>query len=305
MAIENKKYRDTVFRMLFNSKEHLLELYNALNGTSYTNPNDLTITTLKGNTYLDMRNDVSFILDFELNLYEHQSTICPNLPLRYLYYIAASYRKLVPKKNTYADAMLKIPTPRFIVFYNGKDPMEDYVVYKLSDMFEKKTKSPALDLTVIAYNVNEGHNPEIMNACSTLKGYSLFVSKVRKYTHKAEKNYYSSNQISVNLLNKNSDIYKALVSSAVSLAIDECIQEDILKDFFLTYRQEVIAMSLYECTAEEIMQVREEEKYEIGQQEINDLYAWLFANGRGADVQRAVTDKAYREKLKKEFKSAQ
>ena len=140
---------------------------------------------------------------------------------------------------------------------------------------------------------------------NTLKGYSLFVSKVRKYIQEAEKNQGTGNLKSKKPSAKNNDLYKAFIASAVSRAIDECIQEDILKDFFLTYRQEVIAMSLYECTAEEIMQAREEEQYEIGQNELDDLYAWLFANGRGADVQRAVTDKVYREKLKKDFKDAQ
>ena len=31
----NRHYKDRVFRMIFNSREKLLELYNAMNGTDY------------------------------------------------------------------------------------------------------------------------------------------------------------------------------------------------------------------------------------------------------------------------------
>ncbi len=133
MQIENQKYKDTVFRMLFNNKLNLLELYNAINGTNYTNPDDLTITTLNGETFLKVKNDLSFIINLELNIFEHQSTPCPNIPLRNLYYLAATLKEKFPTEKIYSPAMVKIPVPKFIVFYNGTSPMNDKVIYRLSD----------------------------------------------------------------------------------------------------------------------------------------------------------------------------
>ena len=188
MPIENQKYKDTVFRMLFNNKIHLLELYNAMNNTHYTNPDDLTITTLSGETFLKMKNDLSFLIEFELNIFEHQSTPCPNIPLRDLYYLAANLKDLIPNEKLYGPTIVNIPAPRFFVFYNGITSMEDKVTYRLSDMFAKKVESPSVELTVTALNINNGHSKELMEACKALKGYSIFVDKVRKYKSKQRLN---------------------------------------------------------------------------------------------------------------------
>ncbi len=128
-----------------------------------------------------MKNDVSFILDYEINLYEHNSTPCPNIPLRFLLYISSSYKKLIPLKDTYKNTPIKIPVPRFFVFYNGTAPLPDQFEYRLSDLFFKETANPSLELKATVLNVNEGHNKELMESCKTLNEYSIFVSKVRKY----------------------------------------------------------------------------------------------------------------------------
>ncbi len=305
MQIENKNYKDTVFRLLFNNKEHLLELYNALNATTYNNPEDLKITTLDGHTFFTMKNDVSLVLDFELNLYEHQSTICPNIPLRDLYYVSELLLKLVPRTLTYRSEIIQIPTPRFFVFYNGTTPVEDKVIYNLSDMFSQHADIPSMDLSVIAYNINAGHNISLLNACKTLKGYSISVSKVRKYKQETEDRYNMNNPVPLkNLVNKE-DILKKIISSAVSKAIDECIQENVLKDFFLTCRQEVIDMSYSECTAEEQLQIIANDSYETGynnaSKRINGLYSWLLSNNRYSDIQKAIKDSDYLTQLFKEY----
>ena len=116
----NKKYKDTVFRLLFgNNRKELLELYNAVNGSHYTDQEALTINTLEDAIYLGMRNDVSFVFQDFLSLYEHQSTLNPNLPLRDLFYVADLYQAMVSGRNIYGSKKLLIPTPRFVVFYNG------------------------------------------------------------------------------------------------------------------------------------------------------------------------------------------
>ena len=112
----NRNYKDTIFRMLFSDRKNLLSLYNAINGTSYMNPEDLEIVTLENAIYMGMKNDLSFIIDTNLFLYEHQSTYTPNMPLRDLFYISAEYQKLVNKKSLYSSALQKISVPNFIVF---------------------------------------------------------------------------------------------------------------------------------------------------------------------------------------------
>ena len=91
----NKKYKDRLFRLIFQDKKDLLELYNAINNSDYTNPEDLTITTIEDVVYMGMKNDLSFLIDDVLNLYEHQSSFSPNLPLRGLFYFSSLYREQI------------------------------------------------------------------------------------------------------------------------------------------------------------------------------------------------------------------
>ena len=95
----NRKYKDTVFRMLFSDKENLLSLYNAINRSVYENPEDLEIVTLENAICMGMKNDLAFIIDTNLFLYEHQSTYNPNMPLRDLLYISAEYQTIVDHKS--------------------------------------------------------------------------------------------------------------------------------------------------------------------------------------------------------------
>ena len=115
----NRNYKDTVFRMLFSDRKNLLSLYNAVNQTDYRNPEELEIVTLENAIYMGMKNDLAFIMDTNLYLYEHQSTYNPNMPLRDLFYICSEYQKLVDKKSLFSSTLQKIPAPNFIEFYNG------------------------------------------------------------------------------------------------------------------------------------------------------------------------------------------
>ena len=121
----NRNYKDTIFRMLFSDRKNLLSLYNAINGTSYENPEELEIVTLENAIYMGMKNDLAFIIGTNLFLYEHQSTYTPNMPLRDLFYISAEYQKLVNKKSLYSSTLQKIPAPNFIVFYNGIEKTDE------------------------------------------------------------------------------------------------------------------------------------------------------------------------------------
>lgn len=89
----NREHKDRLFKFIFQEKKNLLELYNALNASSYNNPDDLEIVTLEDVIYMRMKNDISFILDYQLNLFEHQSSDNQNMPLRGFLYFARQYEK--------------------------------------------------------------------------------------------------------------------------------------------------------------------------------------------------------------------
>ena len=222
----NRNYKDTVFRMLFSDRKNLLSLYNAVNQSNYKNPEDLEIVTLENAIYMGIKNDLAFIMDTNLYLYEHQSTYNPNMPLRDLFYICSEYQKLVDKKSLFSSTLQKIPAPNFIEFYNGSTVISDCTELRLSSAFECLTGEPKLELIVTVLNVNEGHNADLMQHCSMLKEYAQYVARVRHYA---------------------SDMP---LNEAVKHAVDECIREGILAEFLARYRNEVISMSIFEYDKE-------------------------------------------------------
>lgn len=236
----NRKYKDTVFRMLFSDKENLLSLYNAINRSVYENPEDLEIVTLENAIYMGMKNDLAFIIDTNLFLYEHQSTYNPNMPLRDLLYISAEYQKIVDHKSLYSSVLQKIPAPYFIVFYNGTEKEEDRWENSLSEAYENLTGEPKLELKVITLNINEGYNKELMEQCQILREYAQYVGKVRKY-RKVMK-----------------------LDAAVEHAVDECIREGILKDFLQKNRVEVLKVSIFEYDQEEEEKKLRKAEFEAG-----------------------------------------
>ena len=102
LPMPNREYKDTIFRWIFSIIENLLSLYNAVTGKNYQNPEDLDIVTLENAIYMGMKNDLAFVLEMGLYLYEHQSTYNPNIPLRDLFYIASEYQDLVVNVKSYA-----------------------------------------------------------------------------------------------------------------------------------------------------------------------------------------------------------
>lgn len=218
--------KDTVFRMLFNEPERLLQLYNAINGTHYTNPNELTITTLENAIYMTMKNDVSCIIDMRLNLYEHQSSVNPNIPLRDLHYVSDTFLKFHSNDDIYSTRRIQLPNPKFIVFYNGSVKQPARREMRLSDSFTHKEDEPQLELIVTQININPGYNNELLKACPVLGDYSTYVDKVRRYQRDMS------------------------LTDAVDKAVDECIAEGIQVDFFKKNKARVKNMSIYEYDEE-------------------------------------------------------
>ncbi len=238
--MEKSNYKDSMFRMLYLDKRELLSLYNAVNGTEYTDTDSLEINTLQNAIYMNMKNDVSFLFNFQVNLYEHQSTVNPNMPLRDLFYVADLLQNYVKGCNLYARSLIKIPAPRFIVFYNGKEKQPERRVYKLSDAFSKKQEKPELELMVTVLNINAGNNAEILGKCKTLREYMQYIERVRGYAEQMP------------------------IKEAVERAITECIREDILADFLKQNRAEAIKVSIYEYNEEQHLATVRSEGYEDG-----------------------------------------
>ena len=242
VSTANRNYKDTVFRMLFSDKENLLSLYNAVAGRNYKEADQLKIVTLENAVYMGMVNDVAFLVDMGLQLYEHQSTYNPNIPLRNLFYISSEYQILVKDRSIYSSAVQRIPAPKFFVFYNGTEDMEDCRELRLSDAYLTSQDAPDLELKVTMLNVNAGHNRELMEQCRTLREYSQYVERVRKYTAQMELN------------------------EAVELAITECIREGILSDFLSRNRAEVLKVSIFEYDQELEEKKLREAEFEYGRE---------------------------------------
>ena len=184
MKKHSTQYKDSAFRLLFSTPDKLRGLYNALSGSSYGEDTPVVITTLKSVLSLGLRNDVSFtIAGKTIVLIEHQSTINPNMPLRLLLYIAATYEMLIPRKDLYGRRKLKVPWPEFYLFYNGTYAFPDKTVLRLSELFEQAGRAqPSLELEVMAYNINAGHNKRLLKKSRELREYARFVAVVRKKT---------------------------------------------------------------------------------------------------------------------------
>lgn len=224
-------------------EKNLLSLYNAVTGRSYEDAKELEIVTLDNAVYMGMKNDLAFLLDLHISLYEHQSTKNPNMPLRDLFYISLEYQKYVSDKSLYSSALLKIPAPVFIVFYNGAEDMEERTELRLSQAYEHFEGEPNLELKVRVLNINAGHNAELMEQCRMLKEYAQYVARVRGYTASMK------------------------LEEAVRRAIKECIAEGILADFLRKNRAEVEMVSILEYDKEYEEKKLRKAEYEAGEQE--------------------------------------
>ena len=244
-CMANKEYKSDVFSMLLQDKKRAMEIYNAINGTDYDDPELVEMTTLDDKSFsLTVRNDASFILDANLSLYEHQSTYCPNMPLRDLLYFASIIQKQIKaqKRDIYGGRILKIPVPHFVVFYNGKEDAPDQYDLRLSDAFEKETKNPEIELVCHVYNINNGKNVPLLSKCQTLREYMYFVDMVRK-----------NNEISGNL------------EDAIEKAINQCMEENVLRDFLAQHREEVMHVMTLDYTFERRLKMQRAEAIEDGE----------------------------------------
>lgn len=223
----NYQYKDRLFRLLFGSeeyKENILSLYNALNGTEYNDLQNLELYTIDDVIYIRMKNDVAFILDSYLSLWEQQSTYNPNMPVRGLMYFSKMYDKYIESNgfNIYGTKLIKLPTPKYVVFYNGKTVKEDIKVLRLSDAFLKPDDSGNFEWTATMYNLNKGKNDTLLKDCKPLGDYMELNNRI------------------------NSNCQNESIEKAVNDAVDSCIKDGILADFLIAHRAEVLDMCITE-----------------------------------------------------------
>ena len=242
----NRQYQDRLFKAIFGREEHknwLLSLYNALNGSSYTDPSAIEINTIEGIIYVTMKNDISFLIDSQLNLYEQQSSYNPNMPLRGLMYFSQLYQKYISRqrKDIYSCALLKIPTPQFIVIYTGSTELDDVKELKLSDSFEVPDTSGRFEWTATVVNISKGHSRKLLEQCPPLRAYAVYVSRIK-------------GNVAAGMTKED----------AVNEAMEYSIEHNLLNGYFLEQKMEVLNMSLTEFDQEEYDRNRFNDGKEVG-----------------------------------------
>jgi len=251
-----REFKSTVFAKLFSEPEALIELYNALSGSNYNASTKIEINTLEDVLFTDQRNDVSFIIDGKyVLLLEHQSTINANMPLRLLMYIARVFEKITDERAIYHDKLMEIPTPEFIVLYNGLKAFPAEKTLKLSDAYKGKDKSAEkfgnLELTVRVLNINPGYNDDLLQKSKTLNGYSAFIERIRSSQSKGFK-----------------------LQEALKEAINWGMRQDILLSFLAEHGAEVSSMIQGQKFNIDIAkEVWQEEAREDGYEEAFELFA--------------------------------
>ncbi|MBQ1688886.1 MAG: hypothetical protein II073_06380 [Lachnospiraceae bacterium] len=249
MTETNKNYKDRLFRRIFKEKENILALYNAMNHSNYTDLDQLEILDNENDViYLNYKGDVSFIIDPCLFLYEHQSSYNPNMGVRGLIYFAQMYNSYMEKHNLnrFGSKLLRLPVPKFVVFYNGTTWQEEETEIRLSDCFARSAGEPCVEVVAKMININYGKNKELMEHCKPLRDYAIFVNTVRCYVQTME------------------------LRLAVTKAIDDCIKQDCLKEFLIKYRSEVLELMMDSYSLENYQKIVEYEKHEL-EGKINEL----------------------------------
>jgi hypothetical protein len=241
-----RNIKDSLFVSLFTNEEAARELYNAICDAHYGPEMPVTITTLDDVLYRGIKNDLSFTVgDVYMALFEQQSSFSCNLPLRVLLYIARMYERLIPNKEVHKDKLLKIPRPRPVVLYTGRDRTksamtQDRVTLRLSDAF-KGEPSPfgSLELEVLVLNLTPGHNEDLLQRSPRLYGYMAFITQLRQHEQAMSR------------------------LEAVVTTVDWCIAHDLLTDFFREHRKEVSNMILNELTNADAIEAAWEEASEV------------------------------------------
>ncbi len=269
----NTKYKDRLFTFIFGNaerKEWTLSLYNAVNGSSYTNPDDIMFMTMDDVLYMGMKNDLSFLVTDLANMYEQQSTYNPNMPVRKLMYAARMYDRYIHlhKLNIYSTKQVRLPVPKLVTFYNGREDMEDSIL-ELKDAFLTEDGQPVdaesdIQVRVRMININYGKNKELMAACRPLSDYAWFIAEIRRYSETMD------------------------IETAIDSALDNMPDDSELKELLIANKAEVKQMCITEYNEAETMEKFKDEGRAEGRAEgrtetiFSCVYENDFTEQRGA-----------------------
>lgn len=277
----NRQHKDRLFRMIFQDKKDLLSLYNAVNGSHYTDPEGLEISTIEDVLYMGMKNDVSFLIDEYLNLYEAQSTWNPNIPLRGIFYFSRLYSGYIKtrKLDIHSQTRISLPTPRYIVFYNGMKKVPERSRLRLSDSFIRQDgQESCLECIALVLNINLGQNQKLKEGCRRLYEYAFLTEQIRLYLAEGLK-----------------------LEAAVDAAVEVCVENEILSDFLIKHRAEVKEMILSEYDEELHLKNTYNCGYTDGQESLSRLITILIKEKRMDDLERAVADASFRRDLLRKY----
>ncbi|MCL2193625.1 MAG: hypothetical protein FWB78_09550 [Treponema sp.] len=249
-------YKDSLFRSIFGNKKSALALYNAVHGTCHDAQNtEVVMNTLSETLWTPRKNDLSFLINRSLVVVaEHQSTINENMPYRMLQYVCRLFEKgIEDKKAIYRKAIVKHARPQFIVLLNSTAAFPDHKKMRLSDSFERIASFDgiALELEIDVYNINDGRNSSIIEACEELKGYAYFVYQVRAH----EKELVARGE---------KPRGEEAMKTAIRLSIQDCKNADLLREFWENMSQEELNMLANEWDMETALEVSREEGFEKG-----------------------------------------
>lgn len=283
------KHKDTVFCHYFTEDlSRLLSLYQAITNDMTATIEDIKISTIKPDLATDLYNDISFnIKDRQIILFEHQSTINNNMPLRMLLYLAKLYYNSIPADDLlYKEAIIPLPKPEFYVFYNGEAYYDEQKQLHLSDAWNHSTTA-SLDLTLTVLNINYGHNKDLYQKSHALMEYAYFIHRI---------NHHKQNEHSLD--------------DAIILAMKDCNKKNYMTNYLSNHKSEVT----------DLMRIRYSRKAEIaykakeaanegeargissGIDMLNTLNSWLYDNNRDDDAKRASKDRKFQQELLEEFK---
>ena len=266
----NREYKSDVISMMLQIPEYALDVYNAMNNSAYTDSDMIQIMRLENGISLSVRNDASFFINNYLNLYEHQSTYSPNVPLRFLIYLTDLLKNTIGKRDLYSRKCVQIATPHFAVFYNGTEKRPEKEVLKLSDAFINRTDTPEIELTVTVYNINPNNNTQLLEKSEVLRSYMIFVNRVRE-------NLEHQKKIAQNAPEYDEAAYEEELEVAINEAIDYCVKHHIMEEFFRENRNEVTKSMVLDYTWERREELIRAEEYEDGKRE---GYAAGISQGR-------------------------
>ena len=239
----NREYRDRLFKFIFGNpqnKEWTLSLYNAVNGSHYTDASAIKLNTIENAVYMSMKNDVSFLIDNTMSFYEQQSTFNPNMPMRFLTYGTQLYEKYTATSGYYkfSRKLQRLPKPHCICFYNGTEEQPEQQVLKLSDAFGGEGD---IEVKVKMLNVNYGKNRALMETCQPLREYAWLVDRVREHQ-----------RVMQNL------------EAAVDASIDEMPDSFVIRTLIEAHRAGVKKMFLTEYDEEKMKEQERKEAFADG-----------------------------------------